>query len=266
MTAALPANFARVWPGAVLLLDLLHFQGLSLDEALDRLPAEHLPTRRPALDIFDAVVLNERPPPPATDRLPAFMREAEERAPMILPHPTHFEREVMRKVYTHADLAAMLTQARQEAEQYPEAVETRENRLGALRNALRERERGAGRVYRAPQPRVTDDRRRKGASATQAPPVTREQWAAIDAMDADLLGQTMGLARVRGGIECPLHKGDHEAKVYRSRRGAMHWRCFRADQGGGALELYSAVEHGGIPTGRDQRREVAAEMVARGLV
>ena len=186
------------------------------------------------------------------------VEDAEARCPEQIQELTHLERDLHRQVYSYGDIADLLTQARQEARDYPEAVETRQNRTGALRKALAGREWDSGRTYRAPVFRPMPE--------VPEVTITREQWEAIDALDADLLAQTMGLARVRGGIECPLHKGDHEAKVYRSRRGPMHWQCFRSDQGGGALELYAAMVRGGIPTDRDQRRAVAAEMVARGLV
>ncbi len=253
----LPPNFARIWPGAITLLDGI-MDGATPGQALEGVPAHELPRTDAELRIWDQISTGQIPVPMGDLEVPEMM-EAEARCPLVLQDPTELERDLQRQVYTYGDIVAMLAQASQEAEQYPEAVETRENRLPVLRKALRGRQWDAGRVYRAPVFRPVSEKTTKAQ-------VTREQWEAIDAMDADLLGQTMGLARVRGGIECPLHKGDHEAKVYRSRRGAMHWRCFRSDQGGGALELYSAVEHGGIPTDRDQRREVAAAMVARGLV
>lgn len=250
-------NYAAIWPGSLTLLDAM-LDGMSPGEALEHVPASELPRTDAELRIWDQISTGEIPTPPAPAELPLFMREAEAQAPRTLQGPAELERELARQVYTYQDIADMLVQARQEAATYPEAVETRENRAGALRKALAGRQWDAGRTYRAPVFRPMEE-----------PPkvqVSREQWEAIDAMDADLLAQTMGLARVRGGIECPLHRGEHEAKVYRSRRGAMHWQCFRSDQGGGSLELYAALTHGGVPTEREQRRAVAAEMVARGLV
>jgi hypothetical protein len=252
----LPPNFASIWPGSLTLLDGV-LDGLTPGQALEQVPAGELPRTDAEIRIWDQISTGQIPVPMGDLEVPE-MHEAEERCPEHIQDPSEFEREISRQVYSYHDIADMLAQARQEARDYSEAVETRENRTGALVKALAGRQWDASRTYRAPVFRPMPE----------APKVrvTREQWEAIDAMDADLLAQTMGLARVRGGIECPLHKGDHEAKVYRSRRGAMHWQCFRSDQGGGALELFSALVRGGLPTEREQRRAVAAEMVARGLV
>lgn len=252
---ALPPNFRQVWPGAVSLLDAM-LDGKTPEEALDDLTPDELPTTPAQQDVWCHIATGEAPMPLVERPMPGFMLEAEARAPLVLQDPSEFERYVMRKVVPYPELTAMHAQAVAEARDYPEAEETRHNRLGALRKALDARVWESGRTYRAPvfrPPRAQDGVR-----------VTREQWEAIDRLDADTLAQSMGLKRIRKGIECPLHR-EHEAKVYRSRRGPVHWQCFRADQGGGALELYAAMTRGGIPTNRDERRAVAAEMVAAGL-